>query len=105
MANSIANPLSIERMCIYFVASGAPVCAIKILGRPAEDNRHSVTEDIFCAVASSFYSTIMPPLKKGGLRLTKWVSNSRSFLSTIPEEDLVKGIRGLDVQEGCLPTK
>ena len=42
-------------------------------------------------------------LARGGFRLTKWSSNSRKFLSSIPEEEKAKGFQDLDFDEDNLP--
>ncbi|KAK0147908.1 hypothetical protein N1851_012369 [Merluccius polli] len=42
-------------------------------------------------------------LARGGFRLTKWSSNSRKFLSSIPEDEKAKGFQDLDFDEDNLP--
>ncbi len=41
----------------------------------------------------------------GGFQLTKWVSNSRTVLSSIEEEQRGKDIRSLDLDNDKLPTE
>ena len=42
-------------------------------------------------------------LAEGGFRLTKWVSNSREVLRSIPESERAKGIKSLDLEYDYLP--
>lgn len=42
-------------------------------------------------------------LAKGGFRLTKWISNSRKLLKSIPGSELVKGVKNLDLDNDGLP--
>ncbi|GAA6232368.1 uncharacterized protein LOC120493481, partial [Lates japonicus] len=42
-------------------------------------------------------------LAKGGFRLTKWSSNSRKLLSSIPEKERAQGFQYLDLDENNLP--
>ncbi|XP_064635262.1 uncharacterized protein LOC135492633 [Lineus longissimus] len=44
-------------------------------------------------------------LAKGGFRLTKWISNSRELLKTLPAAELGKGVRNLDLDKDGLPTE
>lgn len=42
---------------------------------------------------------------KGGFHLTKWMSNNRKVLSTIPEEERAKDVKDLDLNHDMLPMK
>ena len=42
-------------------------------------------------------------LQKGGFRLTKWLSNNREVLATIPEYERAKSVVNLDIED--LPTQ
>ena len=42
-------------------------------------------------------------LAEGGFRLTKWSSNSRKLLNSIPEEERAQGFKDLDLDESSLP--
>ena len=39
----------------------------------------------------------------GGFTLTKWISNSRSVLASVPEEDRAKAVKDLDLEKDRLP--
>ncbi|KAK2879287.1 hypothetical protein Q8A73_007303, partial [Channa argus] len=65
-----------------------------------DDCLKSVTnEDTAIALCSNLRSI----LAKGGFRLTKWSSNSRKLLNSIPEEERAQGFKNLDLDEGNLP--
>ena len=44
-------------------------------------------------------------LKRGGFNLTKWITNSRRVLATIPEEDRARDVKGLDLTFEALPVE
>ena len=44
-------------------------------------------------------------MKKGGFNLTKWVSNDRLVLESIPVEDRAKGTKELDLTCDVLPVE
>ena len=39
----------------------------------------------------------------GGFKLTKWISNSRAVLASIPDEDEAKQVNNLDLDRDKLP--
>ena len=49
------------------------------------------------------YHTLRAVCGKGGFRLTKWVSNSRSVLLAIPEEERATEVKDLDLDRDALP--
>lgn len=42
-------------------------------------------------------------MSKGGFKLTKWISNDRKVLESIPEILRAKDVKDLDLREGILP--
>ena len=44
-------------------------------------------------------------LERGGFNLTKWITNSRRVLATIPEEDRARDVKGLDLTFEALPVE
>nr|XP_039269991.1 uncharacterized protein LOC120344746 [Styela clava] len=44
-------------------------------------------------------------VSKGGFEITKWVSNDRAVLLSIPEEHRAKGVKGLDLSVNDLPVE
>lgn len=42
---------------------------------------------------------------KGGFQLSKWMSNSRAVLASIPEEHRSKATKDLDLDKGHLPVE
>ncbi len=105
----LKQPLAEYRMVVHlFGATSSPSCASYALRRTAEDARHKVPLELVDTVLQNFYvddylnsvSTethaivLAEQLRNlcscGGFRLTKWISNSRAVLSSIPIEDRAK---------------
>ena len=91
-----------------FSAASSPSCSNFALRKTAEDNSQYFPEAVLSTVKNNFYvddclkalpsveeaSQHMRDLRlllsKGGFRLTKWISNSRRVLETIPEAERAK---------------
>ena len=44
-------------------------------------------------------------MSRGGFNLTKWISNDRKVLESIPLHDLAKNVKELDLTEDVLPVR
>ncbi len=116
------NPKDHCMLVHLFGAVSSPSCASFALRRTAEDNSHmrpQVTETVIhnfyvddCLVsvptvqeAVQLRSDLVDLCNMGGFQLTKWVSNSRTVLSSIEEEQRGKDIRYLDLDNDKLPTE
>ncbi len=53
--------------------------------------------------AVALYRQLTEVCAKGGFRLNKWISNNRTLLSAIPEENRAKGVNQLDLSRDQLP--
>ena len=53
--------------------------------------------------AIGLLSQLRQLLEKGGFRLTRWYSNSRELLATIPESERAKSVKNLELDQ--LPTE
>ncbi|KAL2077938.1 hypothetical protein ACEWY4_025623 [Coilia grayii] len=67
-------------------------------------------DDCLASVASeeeaiSLYKDLGAICAKGGFYLTKWVSNSRSVLAIIPEQERAKEVKNLDLDSDVLPVE
>lgn len=101
----------------------SPSCCSFALRRTADDNSKEFPVEVISTVKRNFYvddclksvdtennaiemsNQLISLLKKGGFRLTKWMSNSRSVLRSVPEEDRAKGIQSLDLEKESLPVE
>ena len=111
-----------HRMLVHlFGAVSSPSCSSFALRKTAEDNPH-IRPQVTNTLMSNFYVddclTSLPTVQeavqlradltelcsKGGFQLTKWVSNDRTVLSTIKEDDKGKDIKSLDLDKDQLPT-
>ena len=91
-----------------------PSCANVALRKTAEDNKASFdpetvrtvernfyVDDCLKSVASEESATLLVKdltelLSKGGFRLTKWLSNSRKVVESIPETERATAVKRLD---------
>ena len=112
------------RMKVHvFGAISSPSCANYTLKKCAEDNENEYGKKVTEAIQKDFYvddfvrSTdtqeeaielahgVRQVLSKGGFNLTKWISNEREVLQTIPEEHHVKEVKNRSLNDDNLPTE
>ena len=111
------QPDEYQMLVHLFGASSSPSCANFALRRTAEDNRDSFDLQTIDTVFRNFYvddclrSVATPEeaiklttdlsalLSKGGFHLTKFISNSREVMATIPEEERAKSVKNLDLEK------
>ena len=106
------------RMKVHlFGATSSPSCAGFALRKTAEDHQNEYDKDVIDTVRRNFYvddclksvktkedaiklvGDLRELLKEGGFRLTKWVSNEREVLATVPEADRAASVSSLDIDE------
>ena len=106
------------RMTVHLFGSvSSPTCSNVALRQVVEDNKYKFNEEVCSTVLSNFYVddlltsvcseaeaiSLVHDLKSlcstGGFNLTKWVSNSRVVLESIPVDDRAKDVKQLDL--GC----
>lgn len=112
------------RMCVHlFGATSSPSCASYALRQTAEDGREKVSHEAVETILNNFYvddclrsassdkeavalaKDLRSLCLSGGFRLTKWTSNSRALLTSIPEEDRAAVIKDLDLNKDQLPVE
>ena len=112
------------RMTVHlFGGNWSPSCCNFALRKTAEDNQCESTSDAGRRVGRDFYvddcltsvkneddaTTLVAEMKelleRGGFNLTKWITNSRRVLATIPEEDRARDVKGLDLTFEALPVE
>ncbi len=104
-----------------FGAASSPSCANYGLKQTGSDNRNNASleavktlNEDFCmddclksvqsiSEAINMVKELKNLCKEGGFNLTKWCSNQREVLSEIPQEDLSKGLRNLNLDSSQLP--
>ncbi|XP_072177022.1 uncharacterized protein [Diadema setosum] len=106
-----------------FGATSSPSCSNYALKRIAKDNQGCAREAVLDAIENDFYVddflksvptqeegiTLVKEMKQvlaeGGFKLTKWSSNNREVLNSIPKEDHAVEIKDLDLKKEILPTE
>lgn len=97
-----------------FGGISSPSCANYALKRTAADNKADFSHETIRTVERNFYvddclksveseqdavqlsSELLQLLKNGGFRLTKWLSNSRKVVESIPESDRAASVKDLN---------
>ena len=92
----------------------SPSCANYALQKTADDNKANFAAEIVSSVKRNFYvddclksvksdedairqvRDLTELLKKGGFRLTKWLSNSRTVVESVPESERAMSVKDLD---------
>ena len=114
-----SKPLETYRMNVHlFGAVSSPSIANFALRQTAEDNCHRYDREVTQTIRNTFYvddclmstATVEEAIKlisdlreacaQGGFSLTKWVSNSREVLASIPEHHRAKKLKELDLRQG-----
>ena len=99
-----------------FDAVSSPACSNFAVRKTAEDNAKVFSADVVNTVNRNFYvddclkslpsvedadcdvGELRSLLQRGDFRLTKWISNSREVLESIPGSERAQGIMKLDLQ-------
>ncbi|KAI2644915.1 hypothetical protein H4Q32_024954 [Labeo rohita] len=118
------EPVEEFRMTVHlFGATSSPSVASYALRRTAEDHKDVTSPDAIQTVLQNFYVddclrsvateyvavTLVSDLRtlcsSGGFTLTKWTSNSRRVLLSIPEEHRASEVKDLDLRHDTLPVE
>ncbi|XP_057687730.1 uncharacterized protein LOC130913275 [Corythoichthys intestinalis] len=110
------------RMTVHlFGAVSSPSCANYALRKTADDHAGQFPAEVVATVKNNFYvddllkslssekeaiqmvQNLTALCQRGGFNLSKWISNSRSVLTTIPQENRTNGIKELDLERESLP--
>src|SRR5664279_1022300 len=110
-----AEPETFRMNAHLFGGVWSPSCCSFILRRTAEDNQSEFHREIIDTVHRNFYvddclksvqskkhavelvQNLSRLLARGGFRLTKWISNDRDVLGSIPECDVAKKMQSLNL--------
>ena len=113
----------VYRMVVHlFGATSSPSCANVALRQTAEDGREVYSNEVCDMISSNFYvddfllsvptvadavdviQNVTELCSRGGFRLTKWISNSREVIQSIPEKEKAKELKDLDMTKDALPS-
>ncbi|XP_066910989.1 uncharacterized protein [Clytia hemisphaerica] len=120
----LENKLQEYQMCVhYFGITSSPSCVNYALRRTATENKSKYGEQAAEVLHRNFYvddmlksfpeddsaiSTVNNTrlmCKEGGFRLTKFHSNSRSVIESIPPEERSKSLKDLDMTTDTIPNE
>ena len=115
---NLQSPLQDYRMKVHlFGAKSSPACANFALKQAAADNKDEFDSQVIDTISNNFYvddclkstptegsalklvQDLTTVCEKGGFHLTKWVSNSKLVIDTIPEEERSQTTKNLDLEE------
>lgn len=109
------QPQEYQMLVHLFGGVSSPSCASFALRRTAEDNENAFSSEAVETVKRNFYvddclksvsneqeaiqlvDELRRLLAAGGFRLTKWLSNSRHVLDSIPESERAGSVKTLDL--------
>ena len=104
-------------MVHLFGGTSSPSCANFALRRTAEDNKTNFDKETIETVYKNFYMDdalksvesedkairlahqLRNLLLRGGFNLTKWLSNSRNVIESVPEECRASQVKSLDFEQ------
>ena len=112
------------RMTVHlFGAVSSPSCANFAMRRNAEDHKHEFSPDVANTILRNFYvddclkslssssaavkhvADLRKLMSIGRFNLTKWASNDRQVLESIPPDERAKDVKELDLECDMLPTE
>jgi hypothetical protein len=112
------------RMLVHlFGATSSPTCSTVALQRTALDHKNSFSQEICNSVRHNFYvddflksvptvdlavslvQDMTDICSKGGFRLTKWCSNARDVIHSIPVEERAKQLKVIELDKEGLPAE
>ena len=121
---NLNEPVEEYRMCVHlFGATSSPSCASYALRRTAQDAAATTSPEATQTVLNNFYvddclksiateeeavnlvKELTELCARGGFHLTKWVSNSRALLCSIPGDERAAEVKDLDLQQDELPVE
>ncbi|XP_044182749.1 uncharacterized protein LOC114952001 [Acropora millepora] len=112
-----SRPQEYKMRVHLFGGVSSPSCASFALQKTAKDNRAEFSPEAINTVKRDFYvddclksvgsehgaislvKELTSLLSKGGFRLTKWLSNSRKVIESIPESERAKSVKDLDFDQ------
>ena len=119
-----SKPLAEYRMTSHlFGAVSSPSCANFALKRTADDNEGKYDTEVLNTIRRNYYvddclkavrdekraiclvKELTAVCATGGFKLTKWASNSRSVLNSVPAEERAKEVKNLDLDTDNLPVE
>ena len=110
------EPVDYQMLVHLFGATSSPSCASFCLKKTASDNKGEFDEETITTVDRNFYvddclksvpttdkaarlsGQLRELLSRGGFRLTKWLSNDRNVIATVPVTERAPSVVSLDLE-------
>ena len=103
-------PKEFQMTVHLFGRESSPSCVNFVLKKTAENNKEEFDPVTIETVQRNFYvksekeaiqlaNQLREILAKGGFRLTKWVSNSREVINSLPESERAASAKDLDLEK------
>ena len=117
------EPVEYQMLVHIFGGIWSASCANYALQRTATDNIENYDAQTIETIKKNFYvddclksvgsedravnlvQDLSELLAHGGFRLTKWLSNSRKVINSIPVHEIAKGVKELDLNKESLPVE
>ena len=118
-----ADPVEFQMVVHLFGSTSSPSCANYALRQTAEDARGSFNDEAINTVLRNMYvddclksvktgdqavslvRDIQAVLKGGGFHISKWVSNNRTVMRSIPVQERAAVVKDLDLDSDKLPVE
>ena len=112
--NLCEEPVEYEMRVHLFGGASSPSCANFALKKTAKDNQRDFSPEVIETVERNFYvddclksvgredeavdlaRQLRELLARGGFKLTKWLSNSRKVMESLPESERASVLKSLD---------
>ena len=117
------EPEEYQMLVHLFGGASSPSYASYALKRTAEDNKEDFDAVTIATVKRNFYvddclksvptnpkavklvGELPELLSRGGFRLTKWISNSKKVIDSVPESEKAPSVKNLDLSENVTLTE
>ena len=117
------EPEEYQMLVHLFGGASSPSCANYALKKTAEDNKEDFDAVTIATVKRNFYvddclksvptnpkavklvGELRELLSRGGFRLTKWISNSKKVMDSVPESEKAPSVKNLDLSENVTLTE
>ena len=120
--NFSSQPVDYQMLVHLFGGLWSPSCSKFALKKTAEDNAYDFNDEVVFTAKRNFYVNDLKSLRtsqdaikmqrelrmmllQGGLHLTKWISNRKEVLNAIPENEMSKELKNINLEDDALSSE